>query len=200
MEKPEGLSDCEPDTRVDVSVVTDVPVSPSSVVIELCRVSPCLSDWSFVEPQSFPFSEQRAHCCAVTQEVMRYEDSPVKAPPLCRRRMTPPTPLQNSSSSFAAGQGHHEVTNQVWRVREKAPWRQSSASSCSVVSGGAVENYLENCADIEVDIDALALLLIEPLDEGVCPKVHPEVLDERRQQYFSSFFLYKRDKGSPRGE
>ena len=35
LEKPEDLSDCEPEIRVDVSavlVVTDVPVSPSSVV------------------------------------------------------------------------------------------------------------------------------------------------------------------------
>ena len=32
---------------------------------------------------------------------------------------------------------------------------------------GAVENYLENCADIKVDIDVLARL-IEPEDEGVC--------------------------------
>ena len=39
LEKPEDLSDCEPGTRVDVSVVpdvTDVLVSPSSVVTELC--------------------------------------------------------------------------------------------------------------------------------------------------------------------
>ena len=32
---------------------------------------------------------------------------------------------------------------------------------------GAVVNYLENCADIKVDIDALARS-IEPEDEGVC--------------------------------
>ena len=32
---------------------------------------------------------------------------------------------------------------------------------------GADENYLDNCADIKVDIEALARL-IEPEDEGVC--------------------------------
>ena len=32
---------------------------------------------------------------------------------------------------------------------------------------GAVENYLESCADIKVVIDALACS-IEPEDEGVC--------------------------------
>ena len=38
-EKPEDLSDCEPDARAHVSVVpdvTDVPGSPSSVVTEFC--------------------------------------------------------------------------------------------------------------------------------------------------------------------
>ena len=56
---PEDLSDCEPDSCAHVRVVphvTDVLVSPSSVVTELCDVSPCGSDWEFVEPQSFSFS------------------------------------------------------------------------------------------------------------------------------------------------
>ena len=103
--------------------VTDVPVSPSSVVTELCGASPCLSDWGLAEPQSFCFSKKRAHCCTVKQEEMRYEDSPVKAPP--PSRMTPPTPLQNSYSPFEGEQGHYEV----WRARERSPWRQSSSSS-----------------------------------------------------------------------
>ena len=53
LEMPEDLTDCEPDIRVDVSVVldvTDVPVSPSSVVTEFCEVSSCCSDWEDVEP------------------------------------------------------------------------------------------------------------------------------------------------------
>ena len=36
----------------------DVPVSPSSVVTELFDISPCCSDWEFVEPQSFSFSQK----------------------------------------------------------------------------------------------------------------------------------------------
>ena len=58
LEKPEDLSDCEPETRVDVSVVlcvTHVPVSPSSVVTEFCDGFSFRSDWEFVEPQSFSF-------------------------------------------------------------------------------------------------------------------------------------------------
>ena len=61
VEKPEDLSDCEPETREDVSVVslvTDVPVSSSSVVTEFCDGFSFCSDWEFVEPQSFPFSKK----------------------------------------------------------------------------------------------------------------------------------------------
>ena len=91
------------------------------------------------------------------------------------------------------------MENQIWRACEKAPWRQNSSSSSNewqwqvgreeqrvelelIGKKGdeqAVENYLENCADIKVDIGALASS-IEPEDEEVCKKVHPELFDERR--------------------
>ena len=61
MGKPEDLSDCEPETRVDVTVVPDVPVSPSSVVTEMCEVSPCCSDWEFVEPMMPPTPSQNSY-------------------------------------------------------------------------------------------------------------------------------------------
>ena len=122
LEKPEDLFDFEPHTRVEVPVVPDVPVSPSSVVTEVCGVCSCCSDWEFVEPQSFPFSKKRVW--TATQEEMMYEDSPVKALPPSRRRMTPPAPLKNSYSSFEGEQGYCEVENQNWRAREKAPWRR----------------------------------------------------------------------------
>ena len=61
----EGLSDCEPEARVDVSVVL---VSPSSVVTEFCDGCSFCSDCGFVEPQSFSFSKKRAHSWTVTQE------------------------------------------------------------------------------------------------------------------------------------
>ena len=63
LEKPEDLSDCEPETRVDVSVVlgvTDVPVSLSSVVTEFCDGFSFCSDWESVEPQSLSFAQKRA--------------------------------------------------------------------------------------------------------------------------------------------
>ena len=43
-------------------------------------------------PSSFP--KKRAHSRAVTQEEMRYEGSPVKAPRITRTRITPPAPMQ----------------------------------------------------------------------------------------------------------
>ena len=59
MEKLDDLSDCELDSCAHVRVVpgvTDVLVSPSSVVIEFCDVSSICSHREFVEPQSFSFS------------------------------------------------------------------------------------------------------------------------------------------------
>ena len=91
LEEPEDLSDREPLSCELVRVVhdvIDVPVYPSSVVTGLCDVSPCCSHWEFVEPQSFSFSQKCAHFCTETQEEMRYEGSPVTAPPLSKRRMT----------------------------------------------------------------------------------------------------------------
>ena len=62
---PDDLSDREPVSCELVHVVpdvTDVLVSPSSVVIEMCDVSSMCSDREFVEPQSFSFSKRkRAH-------------------------------------------------------------------------------------------------------------------------------------------
>ena len=83
----ESWSGCGPDLCASVRLVldvTDMPVSPSSVVTELCGCFVLFSDWSLVEPQSCSFSQKCAHCCTVTQED---EDSPVKAPPPSRRRM-----------------------------------------------------------------------------------------------------------------
>ena len=105
LEKPEDLSDCEPETRVDVPAVPDVIdviVSPSSVVTEFRDGFSCCSDW---EQQSFSFSKKRAHSWTVTLEVIRFERLQLKAPPLSRRRMMPPTPLQNLYSSFEEEQG-----------------------------------------------------------------------------------------------
>ena len=94
LEKHEDLSDCEPEPCAHVRVVPDVagvPVAPSSVVTEWCEAFSCCPDWEDVVPQSFSFSEKRAHCCTSTQQEMRCEGSQGKAHPMTRRRMTPHT-------------------------------------------------------------------------------------------------------------
>ena len=94
LDKPEDLSDRESEAWVVVPVVldvTDVLVSSSSVVTEFCV---------FFSRSLFSFSKKRAHSCTVAQEEMWFEEPQVKAPPLSRRRMMPPTALQSSCSSF----------------------------------------------------------------------------------------------------
>ena len=49
----------------------------------------------------------------------RFEGPQGKAPPLSRRRMMPPTPLQNSYSSFEEEQGHFETEDQMWSSRDR---------------------------------------------------------------------------------
>ena len=97
--------------------------------------------------------------------------------------------------------------------RLNAPWRQNSSASSSERQrqegleeqrvgwsslerevSGAVENYLENCVHTKVVIEALERLQ-EPENERGRSKVHPEVLDERRQCIFHS-----REKGPLRGK
>ena len=89
------------------------------MVTELCDVSPCCSDRELVEPQSFSFFKKRAHCCTDTQEDVKYEGSPVIAPPLSRRRMTPPTPVQNSYTYFVRDHGRYEKEGRVLNARER---------------------------------------------------------------------------------
>ena len=158
LDNPEDLSDCEPapcepDSCAHVRVVldvTDVLVSPSSVVAELCDVSPCGSDGEFCGPQSF--SKKRAHCGTYTQEEMRYEGSPVKALPLSRR-MTPPTPMQDSYTSFVIDHGRYEEEGRGWNARER-----------TIIA--RIQHYLERSFSVKVQVAALDALL-GPEDEDV---------------------------------
>ena len=86
--------------------VIDVPV-PLRLWSLRCVMFPLLL-WKFVEPQSCSFSKKRAHRCTDTQEEMRYEGLPVIARPLSGRKMTPPTPVQNSYTSFVRDHGRCE--------------------------------------------------------------------------------------------
>ena len=119
LDETEDLSDRESEAWVVVPVVPDVPVSPSSVVTGFCDGFSCCSDWDFLEPAVL-FLLQRSvpYSCTVTQEEMRFEEPQVKAPPLSRRRMRPPTPLQNSYSSFEKEQANFEVEDQMWIAKD----------------------------------------------------------------------------------
>ena len=125
VEEPEDLSGREPASCELVravpggSDVIDGLVSPWSVITELCDVSPCRSDWEFVESQSFAFSKKRAHCCTDKRKEMRYEGSTVITPPLSRRRMTPPTPVQNPYTAFVRDHGRYEKEGRRWNARER---------------------------------------------------------------------------------
>ena len=122
LQKAEDLSDYELDSRAQVHVVpdvTDVLVSPTCVVTEFCDGFSCCSDWADVEPQSCSFSEERAHCVTCAQEERRYESSQVKASPISRSRMRPPTPLQNSNDAFEEAQERFVVDDQMWSARER---------------------------------------------------------------------------------
>ena len=122
LQKAEDLSDYELDSRAQVHVVpdvTDVLVSPTCVVTEFCDGFSCCSDWEDVEPQSFSFSEERAHCFTCAQEERMYESSQVKASPISRSRMRPPTPLQNSNDAFEEAQERFVVDDQMWSARER---------------------------------------------------------------------------------
>ena len=162
---------------MDVCVVpglTDVIVSPSSVVTQFCDGFSCCPDWELVEPLSFFFLQKGAHCCTVSQEEMRYKISQAKAPPQSRRRMRPPTPLQNSGSSFGEEQGRFEVEDQIWSARER-----------TIIA--RTKQYLEKRKSIKVNIEELKTLL-GPDDSDVdFRRILEEARDKKGCAIFETF-------------
>ena len=153
LEKLEDLSDSEPVSFALVRVVpdvTDVLVSPSSVVTEFCDVSSRCSDWEFVEPQSFSFSKKRALCCTDTQEEMRYEGSQVKAPPTTRSCLH----YTKSYTSFEREHGSYEGEGRGWNARER-----------TIIA--RTRQYLERSYSVKVRVEELeGLLGPEDVDVG----------------------------------
>ena len=138
------------------ALVSDVPVSTSSVVTKRYEDVSLDCDLEFVEPQSFSFSKKRSSVCAENQGEMSCEGSPGKAPPTSRRRMMSPTPQQISLSSTdeSQWQADLEAHRSIWSTRE----RRVSAE---------MENYLDESDDMKVEIEALELLM-DPEDSEVC--------------------------------
>ena len=109
-----------------------------------------------------------------TQEEMRYEGSPVKAPTLSRRRMTPPTPKQNSYPSFVRDHGRYEEEGRGWNARERT-------------SIARMKQYLERSFSVKVQVEALeALLGPEDVDVDL-RRILKEARDERGRNMFETF-------------
>ena len=144
------------------------------MVTELCDVSPCGSDWELVEPQSCSFSKKRAHCGTDTQGEMRYEGSPVKALPLSRRRMTPPTPMQNSNTSCVRDHGRYVEEGRGWNARER-----------TIIA--RTKQFLERSFSVKVQFEALEPLLC-PEDVDVdLTRILKEARYEQGRRNFETF-------------
>ena len=100
---------------------------------------------------------------------MRYEGSPVKAPPLSRRRMTPPAPMQNSFASFKGKQGRYEGEGRGWNARERTIVARTT-------------QYLERSYSVKVRVEVLEELL-GPEDVDFS-RILKEARDEKRAQGF----------------
>ena len=126
-----------------------------------------------MEPQPFSFSKKRAHCCTDTQEEMRYEGSPVIAPPLSRRRMTPPTHVQNSYTSFEREQGSCEEEGRGWTARER-----------TIIA--RTKQFLERSRSVKMQVEALEALLGPKVVDVVLTRIVKEARDEKGRKIFET--------------
>ena len=69
----------------------------------------------------------------------------MKAPPLSRRRMMPPTHCKNSYSSFKEEQGHFEVEDKTWSARDR-----------TVIA--RTKQYLEKSKSLKMEVELESLL------------------------------------------
>ena len=156
---PSGVSDCDSGTGTGVpvvSVVAVVSVSLSSVVTEVCDGFSLDSVWEFVEPESFSFSKKRSSVLEENQGEMRYEWSPVQAPPNTRRR---------DNATYVSA---NFVFLRRTKVSAKRSWKRKASGS--IQEGrvmAAMKNYLEKNVDIKVEVEALKLLM-DPEESDVC--------------------------------
>ena len=114
---------------------------------------------------------------------MRFEETQVNALPLSRRRMMPPTPLQNSCSSSEEEQGRFEVEDQMWGAKERtiiAKTKQYLEESKS----------LKGPDDTEVDFRRI---LEEARDEKGCA-----ILETFSTDYPSEFLVVSRSRWDKR--
>ena len=105
---------------------------------------------------------------------MRFEEPQVKAHPLSRRRMRPPTPLQNSYSSFEEEQERFEAEDQLWSARDKTDIART-------------KQYVEESESLKVEVEQLESLL-GPDDSDVdFRRILEEARDEKGRAIFETF-------------
>ena len=105
---------------------------------------------------------------------MRYEGSPVIAPPLSRRRMTPPAPVQNSCTSFVTDNRRYEEEGRGWNARERPIIART-------------KQFLERSRSVKVQVEALeALLCPEDVDVDL-RRILKEARDEQGRKIFETF-------------
>ena len=120
---------------------------------------------------------------------MRFEGPQVKAPPLSRRRMRPPTPLQNSYSSFEEEQENFEVEDEMWSAKDK-----------TIIA--KTKQHLEESKSLKAEIEELESLL-GPEDSDVdFRRISEEARDRKDCAIFEKFctdgpsaFLVCRSRG-----
>ena len=160
MEKPEDLSDFEPDFRAQVRVVPgviDVLVFPSSVVTEFCDGFSCYSDWEDLVPK----------------EEVRCESSQVKAIRSSKRRMMPPSHCRIRMIPLKKIRGRFVVEDQMWSAKERtiiARTKQYLEESYSVKV--EAEELEELHSPDDVDVDARRILK-EARDAKGCATLRP---------------------------
>ena len=105
---------------------------------------------------------------------MRYEGSPVMAPPLSRRRMTPPTPMQNSYTCFVRDHGRYKEEGKGWDARER-----------TIIA--RTKQFLERSYSVKVRVEELKGFL-GPEDVDVDPRrILKEARDEKGRRIFETF-------------
>ena len=98
----------------------------------------------------------------------------MKALPLSRRRMTPPTPIQHSYTSFVRDHGRYEQEGRGWNARER-----------TIIA--RLKQYPERSFSVKVQVEALEALL-GPDDVAVdLRRILKEARDERGRNIFETF-------------
>ena len=104
--------------------------------------------WNLVNRSPFLSPKKRPIVGTDFQEMMRYERSPVNAPPSSKRRVMPLTPQQSSRSSYEETQ---------WQTEVEVQGSSLSARESTVIA--SMEQYLNEHDNMKVEIDELELMM-----------------------------------------